>query len=126
MIKAIYKTGVLEILASDEVLTENRELLLTIVKDNRTIKQNAYLWKVFEIIGNELGYDKDEIKVLILLHKEVNHTKTIINKKTGEEVIVPGNTHNLNKVEFSDLTEKIIRFAATLEINIQTPEEFLN
>lgn len=124
MIKAIYKTGVLEILASDEVLIENRELLLSIVKDKRTTKQNSYLWKVFEIIGNELGYDKDEIKVLILMH--VNHKKIITNHKTGEQITVPGNTHNLNKSEFSELTEKIIRFSANLGIVIQSPDEFIN
>lgn len=123
MIKAIYNNGVLEVINTSDKLINGRELLLEIISDKRTIQQNKYLWKVFDIIGNEWGYSKDDIKELIL--REINFTRIIINKKTGEEIIKVKETHNLNKVEFSELVENILRFTSEYGLVILTPEEFL-
>lgn len=122
MIRAIHNKGVLDVVSSDMNLIDGQELLLTEIKETRTLQQNRYLWKVFQIIGDELGYDKDDMKELLL--RELKHTRVTINKKTGEEITSVAYTHNLNKVEFSDLTERIIRWSAEHGINILSPQEF--
>jgi len=95
---------------------------LELIKDTRSLQQNKYLWKVFQIIGDELGYTKDEIKALLLT--ELKYYDEITNKKTGEVVKVLRPTHNLNKKDFSELTENIIRFAGEIKIHIMSIEEY--
>ena len=89
--------------------------------DIRTLKQNAYLWVCFKTIGEHLGYDKDEAKYFVLTY--INFTK-ITQGKIGGEIIFPKPTHNLSKKDFSELTERIIRFAGEHGIEILTPEEY--
>ena len=58
------------------------------------------------------------------MKKEFGFNKEITNKKTGEVLIEYLSTANLSKKEFSDFTEKVLMFAGSHGLNIQTPQEY--
>lgn len=125
MYKVTYKDNVLipsVRLLNKEKLEDGKVYTIELIKDVRSLQQNKWLWKIFTIIGNEWGYDKDDMKELIL--REIKHTRIIENKKTGEEIIKVKDTHNLNKIDFSDLAERVLRFASEHGLYIPTPQEY--
>lgn len=124
MLRVRVNNGILEVIYSETNLKQGDILTLEPVKETRTNQQNKYLWKIFEIIGNKFGYSKEDIKILLLLEPEINHVKETVSNKTGEVIKTPASTHNLSKAEFSELTEKIIRWAANWGVDIQSPQEF--
>lgn len=51
---------------------------ISIKKDkNRNIAQNNYYWKSVRIIGNELGYNEDEMHLIIKQHFKIDSTKEL-------------------------------------------------
>lgn len=83
----------------------------------RSVKQNR-LWHLYiNILSNELGYEHDEMHEIC---KFKFLKKTRIDEKTGAELEYIGSTAKLNKSEFSDLCERLIRWAA-MEFNIVLP-----
>lgn len=99
-----------------------KKINIAIVEDCRSLQQNRYLWKVFELAGNHFGYTKNEMKEIIL--NELKFVKEIVNKKTGEILIRSKETKNLTKSEFAELTEKILQFLAEYGFIVLTPEEY--
>ena len=81
-------------------------------KRHRTIKSNAYYWVCLSIIGDELGYTKEEIhstfKAMFLVDR------------TGKIPIVRS-TANLNTQEFTKYFDKIIYKASELGISLPEP-----
>ena len=44
-----------------------KSVKLKVFSDTRSLQQNRYLWSIFKIIGDELGYNKEDVKDLILM-----------------------------------------------------------
>jgi len=86
---------------------------------------NNYYWHVLEVIGDELGYDKEEVHELMGLRyrKEI---KTIGYEKTGEiiEIEYIQSTTTMSSQAFGQYVDKVVRFGASLGINILSPEEY--
>jgi len=86
-------------------------------KDVRTNQQNKLYWKWIEIMGDSLGYTKEEahslIKYKFLLREE------IIDGETNHYL---KSTSTLSKTEFSKLTQDIL-FWANDTFNINLPNE---
>lgn len=97
---------------------------IEIVKSQRTLQQNKYLWKVFRILSDETGYSKEEIKNRILI--DIGHYEDFIDEETGRVYTVIKATRNLNKKEFSELTENVLKWAAERGFYIMTPEEYFH
>ena len=78
------------------------EVEITETPDIRTNKQNKLWWSWMKIIGNELGYSKNEIhdilKYKFLLREEINDGETTQHLKS---------TATLTKTEFNKLTQDV-------------------
>ena len=88
----------------------------------RSSRMNKYLHVCIGILGNELGYDINEMKSVLKSH--FGYFKTVPNKLTGEEVISYDETSKMNSKECSEFINQIIRFASEQGIVIATPEEY--
>ena len=87
----------------------------------RSSQQNrAYFGIVVEMIGNELGYDREEMHKA-LAGKFLGYDEVKIG---DEKILVPKSTKDLSTVEFNEYYAKIQRWAATfLNMNIPDPNE---
>jgi len=90
------------------------EIEITETPDVRTNKQNKLWWAWMKIIGNELGYTKNEthdiLKYKFLLREE------IIDGETNQYL---KSTATLTKTEFNKLTKEVYYWANdTLSINL--------
>lgn len=75
-------------------------------KHNRSVDQNKYLWHIYRILGDYLGYEPEEIHEL-LTYRYLREEKEIKNEK----VIVITRTSTLNTKEFNDYIEQVKFFA---------------
>lgn len=75
-------------------------------KYNRSVDQNKYLWHIYRILGDYLGYEPEEIHEL-LTYRYLREEKEIKNEK----VIVITRTSTLNTKEFNDYIEQVKFFA---------------
>ena len=86
----------------------------------RSDQQNRYFHACVGIMANELGYDKEEMKEIVkykfLLREKVD-------ERTGELFKYIAETHKLNKEDFYELQQNLIRWAAELGIHLPTPQE---
>ena len=93
------------------------EVEITETPDIRTNKQNKLWWSWMKIIGNELGYSKNEIhdilKYKFLLREEINDGETTQHLKS---------TSTLTKTEFNKLTQDVF-FWANDTLNINLPND---
>ncbi len=94
-------------------------------KAKRSLNQNAYYWVCLSIIGDELGYTKEEMHGIFGMMYLKEYT-SITNGKTGEiiEIEMIRSTTTLNKVEFGEYLNRIIQWAAEMGVILLTPEEF--
>ena len=69
----------------------------------RSAKQNSYYWMIVDLLSEELGYTNQEMHLAI---------KTQFNIKSTKE---------LEKKEFSDFIERLIRWSA-IELNVVVPD----
>lgn len=97
---------------------EGKKVKLTVkpYRATRSQEQNAYYWGVvLQTISEFTGYDPED------LH---NHFKAHFLKKRIGNLTTFRSTTELNKVEFGEYLDKIIRFSAErLECVIPSPEE---
>jgi hypothetical protein len=86
-------------------------------QDSRSIEQNALWWTWMTIIGNSIGYSKEDmhkvLKYKFLKRKEV---------KDGVETIVIKSTATLSKNEFNQLLNDVYYWANDT-LNIRLPSE---
>ena len=75
-------------------------------KHNRSVDQNKYLWHIYRILGDHLGYDPEELHEL-LTYRYLREEKDIRNEK----VIVIARTSTLNTKEFNEYVEQVKFFA---------------
>ena len=75
-------------------------------KHNRSVDQNKYLWHIYRILGDHLGYDPEE------LHELLTYRYLREEKKIAEEtIIVIARTSTLNTKEFNEYIEQVKFFA---------------
>lgn len=92
-----------------------------IKEKKRSLNANNLYWVWLTVIGNVLGYTKDE------LHEEfASRFLGVFEKKTisGNTLIRPISTTTLNKSEFSDYMNKIHAFALSQEITLPQPDYY--
>jgi hypothetical protein len=81
----------------------------------RSLNQNAYMWSVLNLAGDELGYDPGE------LH---NSFKAMFLTDKSLKIPLVRSTTKLNKAQFGIYLDKIIRVLAEMGIVIPSPEEY--
>jgi hypothetical protein len=93
------------------------EVEITETPDIRTNKQNKLWWAWMKIIGDELGYSKNEahdlLKYKFLLREEINDGETTQHLKS---------TATLTKTEFNKITQDVF-FWANDTLNINLPND---
>ncbi len=92
------------------------------IKEDRSSQQNKYWWKAMEIIGDELGYERTEMSIVVKKHF---NWYTIV-EVDGEKEKDWESSASWSKKQFSANTELLIRFAYEQGIRLLTPEEFFN
>lgn len=90
-------------------------------RKSRSIQQNkAYFGLVVNLIGDHLGYDKEDMHK-ILAYKFLGTVDICIE---GDVIKVPRSTKKLTTKEFCQYAENIQRWAAEyLSINVPSPNE---
>ena len=100
---------------ADKAIVEIRE-----DKDSRSTKQNRLYWEWVSVVGNELGYTKDETHML-LRDKFLGYNE--ITTKKGETIRELRSTTKLKVGEFKDYLEEIDMFVAQYGIILPRPED---
>ena len=88
-------------------------------KDSRSTKQNKLYWEWVSVIGNELGYTKDETHA-ILRDKFLGYTETTTKLSVIKEL---RSTTKLKVKEFKDYLEQIDMFISEYGIILPRPED---
>lgn len=87
----------------------------------RTLSQNNYLWGVcYKIIGDELGYDPDDIHE-IMKHKFLLKSKDIDYKGKTIHLDKTISTTKLSTKQFCEYVDKVRQFSAS-ELGIYIPD----
>ena len=102
-------------------LDVKREMKVEISENIRTKPQNALYWKWLTVIGNYLGYTKDEIHEEFASRFLGEVQRTTI---SGRLLIEPVSTTSLTKKEFSEYMEMIEVFAMSENIKLPHPEYY--
>jgi len=111
-------------IASELLQFEGKKVTVTIqkLKSKRSIQQNRYWWLAMTILGNELGYSKEETHELMKF-KFLKRERVI--EKTGEILEYIESTTTLSKSDFADMVTDMVRWAASMGIVIPLPGEQL-
>jgi DNA-directed RNA polymerase beta' subunit len=86
-------------------------------KENRSINQNKYYWKLIEFIANEIGYESEELHEVF----KYKYLQKTIEDKNGNLVKGLGSTSKLNINEFSAYIEKIKNYVEN-NLDIKLPD----
>ena len=91
-------------------------------KEDRSNQQNRYWWKAMEILGDELGYTRNEMSIVVKNHFNWYTIVDIdgVKEKDWES------SAEWSKIQFSINTELLLRFAYSMGVHMQTPEEYFN
>lgn len=89
-------------------------------KATRSDKQNRLYWEWVSLIGEELGYQKDETHAL-LRDKFLGYNE--YKSKKGEDIRELRSTTKLNTTEFKDYLEQIDYLVADYGIVLPHPED---
>lgn len=111
-------------IASDLLQFEGKRVEIRIekLKSKRSIQQNRYWWLAMTILGNELGYSKEETHELMKF-KFLKRERVI--EKTGEILEYIESTTTLSNPDFADMVTDMVRWAASMGIVIPLPGEQL-
>lgn len=97
------------------------EIKIQKLKSTRSNQQNRLWWLYVNIISKEIGYTKDELHE-ILKYKFLKRSK--VDEDTGEIFEYLGSTTKLNKTDFANMVNELIRWAAeTFNIILPLPGE---
>lgn len=99
---------------SDDTIVE---ITITLLEDSRSNKQNKLWWTWAQIIGDTLGYSKNEIHDI--LKAKFLTREYIVEGKTKKYI---KSTATLSKTEFNKLTSDVF-FWANDTLNINLPNE---
>ena len=97
-------------------LTGNIEMTVKKISKTRSLNQNNYYWGVvLKLISDYTGHDPED------LH---NHFKYHFLRKEAGNLTTSHSTTELDKIQFGEYLDKIIRFASVrLGVVIPNPEE---
>ena len=97
---------------------EGKEIVLRVreSEDGRSIEQNALWWKWMEIIGNEIGMNKEETHTLL----KYKFLKRDVVKEDGTIETVLKGTSTLTVEEFNKLMSEVLFFANDT-LNVRLP-----
>lgn len=111
-------------IASELLQFEGKKVTVTIqkLKSHRSVQQNRYWWLAMTILGNELGYSREETHELMKF-KFLKRERVI--EKTGEILEYIESTTTLSKSDFADMVTDMVRWAASMGIVIPLPGEQL-
>jgi len=86
---------------------EGEDVMVTVQKSTRTLRQNALLWLYNTMIGRELGWTPEAVHEYDKGRINPEHL-TRTNPKTGEliEVSVPRTTHDMPLDEFTEMLDE--------------------
>ena len=87
---------------------------------NRSIQQNRYYWACLTLIGEVLGYRKEEVADIV---KFKFLKREMVNETTGEVFEYLKSTTELTTTEFATYMDEIIQFAAEMNIVLPQPNE---
>lgn len=102
---------------------EGKRVKITIEQSTtkRTLNQNSLFHVYVDFLAKELGYEKnlmkDIIKYKFLLTEFVDET-------SGEVYKFVRQTSKLSKIEFIELVDSLIRWAAEMNIILRDPEQY--
>lgn len=94
---------------------------VVIQRKKRSNGQNALYWKRLEVIGNVLGYSKDE------MHEEfASRFLGLVERTTisGRTIVEPVSTTGLSTKDFSEYMTMIEAFAAQQDITLPSNEYY--
>lgn len=99
-------------------------LTITEARPTRSLSQNALLWALYcQIIdrGGEAmqGWEKEELHEFFLMNHFGHEVREIFGRKKMRPL---RRSSGLNKQEFVDFTESIVRFMATRGVVLDMPE----
>ena len=98
-------------------------VLISNLECQRTLRQNKYLYVIFNLLSEATGYTVNEIKNLVLI--KTNHYEVLKLRSTSERYIIPVSTRALSRKQFSELTKDVIKYAGeTLGIEVMTSEDY--
>lgn len=90
---------------------KGKRVKIQLVKENRTLTQNNYLWLYLTIVERDTGNSQDDMHTYIKRHLTPKIEKTIKLLKDGEWVehkgMVGKGTSELNKIEFGEMLDKL-------------------
>jgi len=87
-------------------------------KDSRSTNQNNLYWEWISVIGNELGYTKDETHIL-LRDKFLGYNE--VTTKKGEAIKELKSTASMNVKEFAEYMEQVDMFIVKYGIILPRP-----
>ena len=93
---------------------------LSITKWDRTLEQNRLYWKWLGVIGDELGYHKNEIHEVFL--DMFSQIKTIRNLE-GKPIQKRVRSSEMNVKQMSEYMDQIQQFASENSIILPQPDE---
>ena len=105
----------------EKIISEGGYYEIKRFKPKRTIQQNKYLHKLFQIFGNHFGYNVEEAKETVkkvlgyVYYKELRGKKLMFTKKTSE----------MNVVELGEFIDKFKILSEQYGCPLPSPEEYL-
>lgn len=96
------------------------ELSIGRLRQNRSIKANAYLWSIYRLIGQETGNDEYRIHAVM---KGMFLPLEDLELPNGTTVKTLGSTRGLDTKAFGEFIDKVKAFAGEQGIRVPEPEE---
>lgn len=88
-------------------------------KYNRSVDQNKYLWAIYRILGDHLGYENPEELHELLSYRFLREEKVV----RGEKIIVIARTSTLDTEEFNEYIKQVKFFASEYGCKLPNPED---
>lgn len=90
-------------------------LIVKPVKPSRSLNQNRLFWMWCTVIGDEIGYEPDEVKLLL--------QEKFLREPLQDGTMVTKGTSSLNTKEFTEFLDKVDRWSLEFHnITLPTPE----
>ena len=96
------------------------ELEIKEYKSNRSIEQNNLYWQWISIIGNDLGYHKNEMHEALLEHFSIPYTFKGIDGKVKQKQL---RSSMMSVEQMSDYMNQVQQFANEQGIMLPSPQD---
>lgn len=106
-----------------KLLDDGKRIELKEIRSIRTLKQNAYLHKVFTLLAIDWGWTPDEMKTY--LKRECPFMRYQRKHEDGKESWFLKRTSELDKTEMAQFIDWIFNWAGMQGVHIPTSEEYL-